>query len=118
MLQKRYEHDKDGKQLQEFINTAVADDIVEKGSREDTLNAFFAPKSPQQAMSLFNFLRMHITLESNGMGVSLRENRHGISELLEKEGFDYEIVKTFINDFENKLMSNHYNKQKEKQDNK
>lgn len=66
-------------------------------------------------MKFFYFLKSHISLASNGMGVSLRESRYAIAKLLEKEGFEYELYSDFIDIYENGLLEQ-YSKAKEKED--
>jgi len=49
------------------------------------------------------------------MGVSLRESRYSISQLLEAEGFEYVLYSDFIDLYENSLLEQ-YSKQKEKEE--
>jgi len=98
-----------------MLDEAKVEDLINPGSSEDKLNAVYLPEAPREVIRFFNFMQNHITLESNGMGVGLRENRHNIAELMKKNGYDYPIYESFIDDFEDKLLSQHYeNKDKDK----
>jgi len=68
------------------------------------------PYAPPSVMKFFDFLRIHITLQSNGMGVGLRESRENIAKLMEREGYDYPIYINFVTDYENGLLESYYNK--------
>lgn len=72
------------------------------------------PPSSSEALKLFKFMQNHIELESNGMSVSLRHDRQSLSCLLEKEGFDYIMVQDFIDEYESKLLNQHYEDTKSK----
>jgi hypothetical protein len=69
---------------------------------------------PTEPYIFFKFLQTHIQLESNGMGVGIRESRADIARLLDKEGFDYSMTQDFVDEFESKLY-NQYNKEREKE---
>ncbi len=45
-------------------------------------------------------------------GIVLRESKSNLLSLVEKEGFDYFICKSFINDFEDEILKQYYEKQK------
>lgn len=91
-----------------MVEAAIVDDILDPGSAEEKLSTIFPPDASMHALKFFDFMQTHITLQSNGMGVSLRESRGGIVKLMEKEGYDYPIYQNFITNFENKLLAQHY----------
>jgi len=97
-----------------MVEDARVEDIIKPGSKEETLNAVFLPEAPRQVIKFFNFMQSHITLQSNGMGVELRESKEGLVKLLEKEGYDYSIYQNFIDTYENKLLEQHYEAQEDK----
>lgn len=88
------------------------DNIINPGSKKETLETVYMPPSSYDAVKLFCFLRSHVTLESNGMGVSLKESRASLSELMEKEGFEYILYSDFIELYEFKVMEQ-YSKQRQ-----
>lgn len=45
-----------------------------------------------------------MTIQSNGMGVALRENRVGIAKLMEERGWDYPIYSNFVGHYEDALL--------------
>jgi len=94
-----------------MIETAHVENIINEGSKEETLNTIFMPPAPRQIIKFFDFMQAHITLVSDGMGVGLRETREGISKLLNESGYDYEVYQPFIEEFENKLLNQHYDAQ-------
>lgn len=100
--------------LEKIIEKAIVDEIITPGSQKDKLDAVYMPPSSQEAIKLFKFMQNHIELQSNGMGVSLRHDRQNISSLLEKEGFDYVMVQDFIDEYESKLLNQHYEDTKPK----
>lgn len=58
------------------------------------------PYAPREVRKLFDFLRDHVAIQSGGFGASLRENRSGMAELIERAGWDYSILRGTVNDFE------------------
>jgi len=91
-----------------MVETAKVDNLIRPGSAEERLNTIFLPNAPREAIRFFNFMQTHISLESNGMGVALRESKSDLAYLLEKEGYDYSIYQSFIDSYENKLLKQHY----------
>jgi len=73
------------------------------------------PESSYDAVKLFCFLRSHITLQSNGMGASLKESRASLSKLMKQEGFEYVLYSDFVELYEFNVMEQ-YNKQREKEE--
>ena len=69
------------------------------------------PSIPQDVYRFFRFMREHIELESNGMGVSLRESKANIKKLLKTEGYEYKYYKDFIMQYESKLLTQYHDKQ-------
>jgi len=97
-----------------MIEGAKVDDLIESGSAKDRLNAVFLPPAPLEVIKFFRFMQSHITLQSNGMGVSLRESRDGLAKLMKRQGYDYEIYQPFIEEFEEKLMKQFHDSREEK----
>lgn len=100
--------------VEELINAAIIDNIIVPDSKKETIESFYLPDTPSEPARFFRFLTDNVTLESNGMGVSLRENKYNISKLLEAEGFDYGMLKHLIDDFEGRLLSQFYENKDEK----
>jgi hypothetical protein len=94
--------------FRKYIRIAIAEELVYPGSREETLATLTEPYCPPQVKEFFDFLQGHITLQSNGMGVGLRENRTGVAELLSKFGWDYPIYRPLVDAFEEALLDTHY----------
>jgi len=97
-----------------MIETARVDNIIRPGSAEERLNAVYLPEAPPHVTKFFQFMQTHITLASNGMGVGLRENKNDIAQLMKKLGYDYAIYQNFVEDFESKLLKQHYDEQDKK----
>ena len=62
------------------------------------------PTTSYVARELYNILTHHVVLVSVGMGVSFRESRSGLSDILKEHGIEYIMVKPFIDDLEYRLM--------------
>lgn len=97
------------------MERAIVADILDKGSQKEFFEAVYPPKSSNESLELYSFMKSHITLSSNGMGVYLKHDRYEISKLLEDVGFEYLMVENFIRDYEDKLLEQYY-KEKEKND--
>ena len=99
--------------MQTFLEKAIAENIVTPDSRKETVEAFFTPfYVPQHIVGFFSFMKKHIVLVSDGMGVSFRETRAELSSLLKLNGYDYAVVENLINDFERNLLNQYYDSQK------
>jgi len=86
----------------------IAEELVYPGSREETLSALTEPYCPPQVKDFFNFLQGHITLQSNGMGIGIRETRLGIAKLLDTFGWDYAIYRPLVDAFEEAVLDTHF----------
>lgn len=100
--------------IEKIIEDAQVENLLFPGSKKETLDTVFAPHCSNDSYVMFKFLQNHISLESNGMGVGIRESKSAIANLLDKEGFDYLYMQNYVELFENKLFSQ-YHKEKEKE---
>ena len=106
--------------FKDMVLKARADDIVEKGSAKDRLNAVYLPVVPIHVTNFFSFMQEHIRLDvvdvsmGGSISVRFRENRNGLSDLMQKAGYEYVIYQTFVDDFESKLLEQHYDSIKSK----
>ena len=97
-----------------MVLKAKADDLVIPGSKEETLNTIYLPFAPPPAINFFNFMQEHIKLDitdvsmGGSVSVRFRENRSGLADLMEKQGYEYTIYQTFVDKFESKLLEQHY----------
>ena len=97
-----------------MVTEAKVEELITPGSKTETLNAIFLPVVPKYVLNFFNFMQDHIKLNvtdvSMGGSVSVRfkENRSGLSSLMEKEGYEYAIYRTFVDEFEDKILEQHY----------
>lgn len=94
--------------FRKYIKVAIAEDLVFPGSREETLAMLTEPYCPTAVKEFFDFLQSHVTLQSNGMGVGIRENRIGLAELMDRFGWDYPIYKPLVDAYEDALLESHY----------
>lgn len=90
-----------------FIQVLVVEDMISPGIHKEKLSALIDPPCPAQVKEFFSFLREHITIESSGMGASLRENRGNLALLMERYDWDYPIYSGFISLYENALMQSY-----------
>jgi hypothetical protein len=101
--------------IKEMILEVKADNIVVPGSAKERIDTLYLPVAPRHVVNFFNFMQNHIKLDATdvSMGgtvsVRFRESRYNLSELMKEEGYDYIIHQNFINEFENKLLEQHYN---------
>jgi len=92
-----------------MLDDVRVENIIHPGSKEESMWVLFFPEVPSHVLAFFIFMQSHITLDYDGMGgAKLRESRHNLSELMEKEGYDYIIYKNFIEEFESKLIGQFY----------
>jgi len=91
-----------------LIEKSIVDELLSGGKEREVLEIVFNPRVPLNVFAFFEFMKEHITLQSNGMGVGLRESREGLLSLMNEHGYDYSIYKPFISDFENRLLTQHY----------
>ena len=100
--------------FEELVLKAKADELVMPGSKEETINLIFLPFAPAQVINFFTFMQDHIKLDvtdvsmGGSVSVRFRENRSGLADLMQKEGYEYIVYKTFVDEFEEKLLSQHY----------
>ena len=71
------------------------------------------PYCPSAVKEFFEFLQGHVTLQSNGMGIAIRENRIGLAELMDRFGWDYPIYKPLVDIYEDALLESHYKMREE-----
>jgi hypothetical protein len=88
--------------------------LIAPNSKKESLETIFEPPSPPHVKAFFEFLKAHITLEIKGMSVGFRENRSGVTSLSELYGYDYPMIKKFVQDFEEKVLTRHYESETEK----
>jgi len=96
------------------VQSAQVENIIEDGSREETLSIVFPPQTPDHVFKFFKFMQNNITLEGTGFGVKFRESSHGVAELMQLNGYDYDIYIGFIRDFEERLMIQYNNSSENK----
>lgn len=86
------------------------------GSKKETLWIVYLPPAPSHVIKFFNFLQTHITLDVTNVSmegkvsVCFRESRYNLANLMEKEGYDYNIYQCFVDSFEEQLLLQHYEK--------
>lgn len=97
-----------------FVKVLTVEDMISPGRHKQKLDALIDPPDPEIVKEFFAFLREHITLQSNGMGASLRENRADLARLMDQRGWDYPIYEGFIGLYEDALLQSHYDALEEK----
>lgn len=94
--------------FRKWIRIAIAEELVYPGSREETLAAITDPYCPPLVRQFFDFLQGHVTLQSNGMGVGLRENRSDLADIMTRFGWDYPIYHPLVDAFEEAVLDAHF----------
>ena len=77
----------------------------------EIIDIFLPPTVPNYTMKIFNILSGHISLIRGEFGMGFRESRANLKSILKSYKIDYRICKTFIDDFENRLIKQHINGQ-------
>jgi hypothetical protein len=96
-----------------MINTATVEEIIHPNSKTETLNLVFFPPTPREVVKFFNFMQVHITLTGGDMGISFRETKYSLAKLMEKMGYDYEVYQPFIEEYEQKLLTQYHETKKQ-----
>lgn len=86
----------------------TVEEMIHPGTHTEKLKALIPDPIPNNVGRFFDFIRDHITLVGNGMGVGIRENRSGIRDLMNEYGYEYPIYCGFVEFYEDALLKSHY----------
>jgi hypothetical protein len=73
------------------------------GVYSQVLETMIPPKTSSYAMSIYQILTNHITLSGGQMGVSFRESKSDIINILKSYDIDYRVAKPFVDEYEYRL---------------
>ncbi len=96
----------------------LLDHELELSDESEFLNLFFpcfGEHVPTYARSLYDLINSSIALEGGGMGgVSFRDSKADILSIMEKNGYCPIYIAPIIEDFENRMLKEHFENTKAK----
>jgi len=105
-------------QIREMVDMKLLDHDLELSDETDFLTLFFpcfGEHVPTIALDFYHVLNSAISLEGGGMGgVSFRDTKNGIMSVLEKNGYCGVITAPIVEDFENRMLKQHFENTKVK----